>query len=108
MHSIRIIGPGRAGTSLAAALSARGWAFAGFLGRHDELARAAEGVDLLVIATPDDAVAEVAAAWTRWPRTRCAPPCTRWYRSPMGRSVPPVWVLASPLPWPERRRAGTW
>ena len=43
MHSIRIIGPGRAGTSLAAALSARGWAFAGFLGRHDELARAADG-----------------------------------------------------------------
>ena len=42
MHSIRIIGPGRAGTSLAAALSARGWAFAGFLGRHDELSRAAE------------------------------------------------------------------
>ena len=38
MHSIRIIGPGRAGTSLAAALSARGWAFAGFLGRHDDLA----------------------------------------------------------------------
>ena len=62
MHSIRIIGPGRAGTSLAAALSARGWAFAGFLGRHDEVSRAAEGVDVLVIATPDDAVADVAAA----------------------------------------------
>ena len=39
MHSIRIIGPGRAGTSLAAALSARGWAFVGFPGRHDDLAR---------------------------------------------------------------------
>ena len=62
MHSIRIIGPGRAGTSLAAALSARGWGFAGFLGRHDDVAHAAEGVDLLVIATPDDAVADVAAA----------------------------------------------
>ena len=62
MHSIRIIGPGRAGTSLAAALSARGWAFAGFLGRGDELARAADGVDLLVVATPDEAVAEEAAA----------------------------------------------
>ena len=69
MHSIRIIGPGRAGTSLAAALSARGWAFAGFLGRHDELARAAEGVDVLVIATPDDAVAEVAAAVAPVPGT---------------------------------------
>jgi predicted short-subunit dehydrogenase-like oxidoreductase (DUF2520 family) len=62
MHSIRIIGPGRAGTSLAAALSARGWEFAGFLGHHDDLSGAARGVDVLVIATPDDAIAEVAAA----------------------------------------------
>ncbi|HSZ36878.1 MAG TPA: DUF2520 domain-containing protein [Acidimicrobiales bacterium] len=62
MHSIRIIGPGRAGTSLAAALSARGWEFAGFLGRHDDLSGAARGVDVLVIATPDDAIAEVATA----------------------------------------------
>lgn len=62
MHSIRIIGPGRAGTSLAAALSARGWEFAGFLGRHDDLAHAAHGVDVLVIATPDDTIAEVASA----------------------------------------------
>jgi predicted short-subunit dehydrogenase-like oxidoreductase (DUF2520 family) len=72
MHSIRIIGPGRAGTSLAAALSARGWEFAGFLGRHDELARAAADVDLLVIATPDDAVAEVAAAVLPSPTTTVA------------------------------------
>jgi predicted short-subunit dehydrogenase-like oxidoreductase (DUF2520 family) len=62
MYSIRIIGPGRAGTSLAAALLARGWHVAGFLGRGDDVAAAARGVDLLVIATPDDAVAEVAAA----------------------------------------------
>src|ERR1700691_14766 len=72
MHSIRIIGPGRAGTSLAAALSARGWDFAALLGRHDDLARAAEGVDLLVIATPDDAVAEVAAAVVPSPGTTVA------------------------------------
>jgi predicted short-subunit dehydrogenase-like oxidoreductase (DUF2520 family) len=62
MHSIRIIGPGRAGTSLAAALSARGWEFAGFRGHHDDPSGAARGVDVLVIATPDDAVAEVAAS----------------------------------------------
>jgi len=62
MHSIRIIGPGRAGTSLAAALSARGWEIAGFLGRHDDVSGAARGVDVLVVATPDDAIAEVAAA----------------------------------------------
>ncbi len=62
MHSIRIIGPGRAGRSLAAALSARGWEFAGFCGRFDDLSGAAQGVDVLVIATPDDAIADVAAS----------------------------------------------
>ncbi len=62
MPNFRIVGPGRAGTSLAAALSARGWAFAGFLGRHDDLGAAARGVDVLVLATPDDVIAEVAAA----------------------------------------------
>src|SRR5271155_5625521 len=72
MHSIRIIGPGRAGTSLAAALSARGWAFAGFLGHHEGVSRAAEGVDLLVIATPDDAVGDVAAAVRPIPGTTVA------------------------------------
>ena len=61
MQSIRIIGPGRAGTSLAAALSALGWDVVGFLGRHDDLTDAASGVDVLVIATPDDVVARVAA-----------------------------------------------
>lgn len=64
MHTIRIIGPGRAGTSLAAALSARGWNVVGFLGRGDGLADAAQGVDVLVIATPDDVVATVAGAVT--------------------------------------------
>ncbi len=62
MYSIRIIGPGRAGRSLAAALTERGWAFAGFLSRPDPVADAAHGVDVLVIATPDDAVAEVASS----------------------------------------------
>ena len=61
MQSIRIIGPGRAGTSLAAALAAHGWDVVGFLGRHDDLSAAARGVDILVIATPDDAVASTAA-----------------------------------------------
>jgi predicted short-subunit dehydrogenase-like oxidoreductase (DUF2520 family) len=69
MHTIRIIGPGRAGTSLAVALSARGWAFAGYLGRADDLSGAARGVDVLVIATPDDAIAEVAAAVAPEPTT---------------------------------------
>jgi predicted short-subunit dehydrogenase-like oxidoreductase (DUF2520 family) len=60
VHAIRIIGPGRAGRSLAAALSARGWDVVGFLGRHDDLTEAAHGVDVLLIATPDDTIATVA------------------------------------------------
>jgi len=62
VQSIRIIGPGRAGTSFAAALAAQGWDVVGYLGRHDDLTAAARGVDILVIATPDDAVALTAAA----------------------------------------------
>jgi predicted short-subunit dehydrogenase-like oxidoreductase (DUF2520 family) len=62
VQSIRIIGPGRAGTSLAAALAGRGWDVVGFLGRHDDLTDAARGVDVLVIATPDDVIPSVAAA----------------------------------------------
>ena len=69
MHSIRIIGPGRAGTSLAAALNARGWDVAGYRRHGDAVADAARGVDVLVVATPDDAVAEVAAAVVPVPTT---------------------------------------
>lgn len=59
---MRIIGPGRAGTALARALTAAGWDVAPLLGRDDDLAPAASDVDLLVIATPDDRVREVARA----------------------------------------------
>jgi predicted short-subunit dehydrogenase-like oxidoreductase (DUF2520 family) len=65
MQTIRVIGPGRAGSALAAALTSlesEGWELAGFLGRHDDPSAAARGVDVLVIATPDDVVAEVAAS----------------------------------------------
>lgn len=60
MTSVRIIGPGRAGTSLALALTNVGWDVAPMLGRRDDLADAAAGVQLLVLATPDDLIAEVA------------------------------------------------
>ena len=62
MRSLRVIGPGRAGSSLARALGAAGWQTADPVRRGDDPAAAAEGVDLLVIATPDAAVAEMAAA----------------------------------------------
>lgn len=59
--SVRIIGGGRAGRSLGAALGAAGWHLVGYLGRDDDPRVAAEGVDLLVIATPDASVGEVAS-----------------------------------------------
>jgi predicted short-subunit dehydrogenase-like oxidoreductase (DUF2520 family) len=59
---VRIVGPGRAGTSLALALTNAGWDVAPMLGRRDDPADAAAGVDLLVLATPDDAVRDVARA----------------------------------------------
>lgn len=59
---LRIIGPGRAGRSVAGALAAAGWSVAGELGRGDAVAGAASGVDLLVISTPDGSIADVAAA----------------------------------------------
>lgn len=62
MPAVRIIGPGRAGRALAAALEPAGWSVTGFLRRDDPVHDAAVGVDLLVVATPDAAVAEVAAS----------------------------------------------
>ena len=62
MTRARIIGGGRAGGSLHAALVEAGWVVGAPLGRADDVAAAAGGVDLLVIATPDAAVADVAAS----------------------------------------------
>lgn len=62
MTRVRIIGPGRAGTSLQRALVRAHWPVEPLVGREDEVASAAEDVDLVVIATPDAAIAEVAAA----------------------------------------------
>jgi predicted short-subunit dehydrogenase-like oxidoreductase (DUF2520 family) len=59
---VRVIGPGRAGTALAIALDRAGWEVLASLGRDDDVAGAAHGTDLVVIATPDAAVAGVARA----------------------------------------------
>jgi predicted short-subunit dehydrogenase-like oxidoreductase (DUF2520 family) len=61
-RAVRVIGPGRAGRSLLAAFDKAGWRVQPPLGRGDHVGHAAAGVDLLVIATPDAAVASVAAA----------------------------------------------
>lgn len=62
MIRVRIIGPGRAGTSLHGALRRAHWPVEPLLGREDDLTGATEEVDLVVIATPDHAVAQVAAS----------------------------------------------
>ncbi len=61
-RAVRVIGPGRAGLSFAAALEKAGWLVADVLGRNDDHAAAAEGVDLLLLAVPDGAIAGVAAS----------------------------------------------
>jgi len=61
-RTLRVVGPGRAGSSLSVALAATGWSVADPVGHGDDPAGAAGGVDLLVLATPDATIAEVARA----------------------------------------------
>lgn len=62
MTRVRIVGPGRAGSSMATALSRAGWEVLPILGRADDVGGAAHGTDLLLIATPDQVVEEAASA----------------------------------------------
>ncbi|WP_436794802.1 DUF2520 domain-containing protein [Actinospongicola halichondriae] len=57
----RVIGAGRAGGAFTAALTAAGWSVDGPLGRTDDVSGAAAGVDVLLLAVPDDVVASLAA-----------------------------------------------
>lgn len=59
---VRVIGPGRAGESLALALSRIGWTVREPVRRGGSVTDAASDVDLLVIATPDSSIAEIARA----------------------------------------------
>lgn len=63
-HSVRVIGPGRAGGALSNALTKVGWTVLAPVRHGDALADAAKDVDLLLIATPDGAIEEVAASIT--------------------------------------------
>ena len=63
-HSVRVVGPGRAGGALASALTNVGWTVLRPVRRGDSLADAAKDVDLLLIATPDGVIEEVAASIT--------------------------------------------
>ena len=62
MPSVRIVGAGRAGTAMAIALGEVGWGVAPFPPRDADLSAAAEDVDLLLLATPDGVIHDVAGA----------------------------------------------
>jgi predicted short-subunit dehydrogenase-like oxidoreductase (DUF2520 family) len=57
-----VVGPGRAGGALSLALGAAGWDLLPPVGRGEDPLAPAGAADVVVIATPDDAVASVAGA----------------------------------------------
>ena len=59
---VRIVGPGRAGSALAAALADAGWRVDGPLGRDHDPAPSPPATRLVLLAVPDGAVAAVAAS----------------------------------------------
>jgi predicted short-subunit dehydrogenase-like oxidoreductase (DUF2520 family) len=61
MTTFRLIGVGRAGQAMTRALTDAGWTVVDRLGRDDDVRGAAAGVDVVLIATPDAAIAGVAA-----------------------------------------------
>ena len=63
-HSVRVVGSGRAGGALSSALTKVGWTVLAPVRRGDPLVDAAKDVDLLLLATPDAAIEEVAASIT--------------------------------------------
>jgi len=67
MARIRIIGAGRAGSAMARALKSVGHEVSGPLTRGANFSTATEGVDAVIIATSDSAIANVAAALTPEP-----------------------------------------
>ncbi|HXW35887.1 MAG TPA: Rossmann-like and DUF2520 domain-containing protein [Acidimicrobiales bacterium] len=69
MTAVRMIGPGRAGRSFAAALEKVGVEVAGILGRDDDARWAAQGVDAIIISTSDTEIAGVAASVVPSPTT---------------------------------------
>ena len=58
--TVRIVGRGRAGGSMAVALASAGWGVQQVSGHSENLAAAARGVDAVVLAVPDGAIEAVA------------------------------------------------
>ena len=64
-RSFRVVGAGRAGGAFARALQSVGWRLDQTFGRDDDIRDAAQGVDAVIIATPDRAIGDVARAIRR-------------------------------------------
>jgi len=64
MPSFAIVGGGRAGWSFHRALTTSGWVGDEPHGRHDDLNGLAERSDIIILAVPDDRIAEVATTIT--------------------------------------------
>ena len=60
----RVVGLGRAGRSLIAALAHSGWEYLGGYGRADDPSDAGAGVEAVFLTVPDDAIASTARAIT--------------------------------------------
>lgn len=114
MRSVRIIGRGRAGGALARALDGSSWLVADVLGRDDDISGATEAVDLLVIATPDDAIAEVARAIRPSVTTVVAHLAGSrgldelWSSHPRRAAMHPLVALPDAERGAERLRSGVW
>lgn len=110
---VRIVGPGRAGGALGLALGRGGWDVEPALGRDDDLRGAAHGVDLLVVATPDPSIAEVAARIGSEPTTVIAHlagslglEVLAGHRRPA--ALHPLVALPDPETGAQRLAAGAW
>src|SRR4029453_3215229 len=89
---VRIVGPGRAGSSLSRALGeAGGWDVLALLGRGDDLAGAATGVARGVGGTPGREIAGGATARSREWRGRYGRGWGSWWRTCRGRLGWPCW-----------------
>ena len=61
MRRVHIVGPGRAGRSLARALEDSGWPTPVLFARNDDSSQIGDGAEIVIIATPDATISEVSA-----------------------------------------------
>jgi predicted short-subunit dehydrogenase-like oxidoreductase (DUF2520 family) len=111
MTTVRIIGPGRAGRSFECALTAVGVEVKDLLGRPDDVSSVAEGVDLVLLAVPDEAIAVVAAAIRPVPSTvvaHCSGALGLEVLAPHEKvaSLHPLMTLPDPVAGAARLRSG--